>query len=80
MDCATCHHLEAVVSKASRDWAFAEQLAEVSGWMPELAKPARRKAESARKEYDLAVRALAEHHEQCHAFKSRDANGAGGVS
>jgi hypothetical protein len=67
------------VAKASRDWAFAEQLAEVSGSMPELVGPARRKAESAHQEYELAVQHLAEHRQQCPSFKAKAANGVGTV-
>lgn len=77
MDCATCQHLGELVAKTSRDWAFAEQLAEVSGSMPELVGPARRKAEAARREYDLAVATLAEHRQQCAAFNSKTATSAG---
>ena len=78
MDCPTCQRLGELVAKTSRDWAFAEQLAEVSGRMTALVGPSRRKAEAARNEYNLAVQTLAEHREKCPAFNSEAANGAGG--
>jgi len=80
LNCPTCKDLGELVAKTSRDWAFAEQLAEVSGSMPELAGPARLKAEAARQEYDLAVQTLTEHREQCPAFNSGTASGVGGSS
>ena len=75
MDCPACRTLKDIVAKASRDWAFAEQLAEVSGGTPEFVGPTRHKAEVARKEYDLAVQNLAEHREQCPECKAKSANG-----
>ncbi len=79
MDCPTCQSLGDVVAKTSRDWAFAEQLAEVSGSMPELIGPARRKADAVREEYDLAVRTLSEHRDECLIFRSKAANSASGA-
>jgi hypothetical protein len=75
LDCPTCRDLKQLVAKASRDWAFAEQLAEVSGSTPEFVGPTRGKAEAARKEYDLAVQTLATHREQCPDCKAKSANG-----
>jgi hypothetical protein len=80
LDCATCQRLEEVVDKTSRDWAFAEQLAELSGRVPESAEPARRNAEATRKQYESAAAALAEHRRQCKVFQCRAADRAGGVS
>ncbi|HEU5400369.1 MAG TPA: hypothetical protein VFU86_03365 [Terriglobales bacterium] len=80
MDCPTCQHLGELVANTSRDWAFAEQLLEVSGTLPEFVGPLRLKAEAARKAYDLALRTLAEHKEQCPAINSANANGAAGVA
>ncbi|MGE5113495.1 MAG: hypothetical protein ACM3JB_21745 [Acidobacteriaceae bacterium] len=68
-----------LVSKTSRDWAFAEQLAEISS-VPDLAAIARQKAESARAEYDLALHTLVEHQKQCSSFNAGTVNGASGVS
>jgi hypothetical protein len=62
------------VAKASRDWAFAAQLAEVNASAPELLGPSRAKAEAARKDYDLAVQTLGDHREQCADCNAKSAN------
>lgn len=78
MECPTCHSLSDLVAKTSRDWAFAEQLAEI-GSVTELAETARQKAQSARAEYDLALLTLAEHQKQCSSFNAGTVSGATGV-